>query len=128
MKKIILSLTILLFIFSCKKVKLPDSQSQALIGKWKYVNSSGGMIGIQENANRPEIEFTKYGKYKFKDKKLFTFNKKFEITIVNSIYTRLDVNAIKYSDNFIQSFLIRNDTLFLRDEAYDAFVYTYVRK
>jgi hypothetical protein len=129
MKTNILILTLLLFIISCKKVKLPDNQSELLIGKWKYVSSSGGMTGNQENANRPEIEYTKYGKYKYKDKKLFNFNNKFEIITINSIYTNKDVYAISYQKEGIsQSFLIRNDTLFLRDEATDSYSYTYTRK
>ncbi len=129
MNKVILTLTALIFIISCKKVKLPDNQSELLIGKWKYVSSSGGMTGKEENANRLEIEYTKYGKYKYKDNKLFNFSNKFEIVTVNSIYTNKDVYAISYFKNGItQSFLIRNDTLFLRDEATDSFGYVYVRK
>jgi len=129
MKTNILILTSLLFIISCKKVKLPDNQSELLIGKWQYVTSSGGMTGRQENAGRPEIEYTKYGKYKYKDKKLFNCNSKFEIVTINSIYTNKEVYAISYQREPIrQSFLIRNDTLFLRDEATDSYGYTYIRK
>lgn len=128
MKIVILILISFIFVISCKKIKLPDNQSELLIGKWKFVSSSGGMTGKQENTNQSEIEFTKYGKFKFKDKKLFTFNKNFEFKYVTSIYNHKEVTAIKYSDNFIQSFLIRNDTLFLNDEVYDGYCYTYIRK
>ncbi len=130
MKKIILVLTALLFFISCmKKVKLPDNQSELLIGTWKYVSSSGGMTGREENASRTEIEYTKYGKYKYKDKKKFNFKSKFEIIMINSIYTNKDVYAIRYhKEGISQSFLIRNDTLYLKDEATDSYSYTYVRK
>ena len=126
--KCIFIFAVVTFLFSCKKVNLPDDQSKQLIGKWKYVTSSGGFGGGEIHTDVTEVEYTKYGKCKRKDKKLFELNKKFKIELSRSIYSTEQVYVIKYDSGSWQSFKIVNDTLYLYDEVYDGYGYTFVRK
>lgn len=132
--KIIIALTILIvsaLMTGCKKIPVPDPNAKVIFGEWKYVNSSGGFTGGQTAGGFDSdtwIEFKETGKYQVHNNWRRIYSEKFKFQTKRSIYTGNDEPTIVYDKKTSQTFRVSGDTLFLFDQAYDAFGYTFVKK
>jgi len=119
-------------------------QSQAitkkLIGKWQWIESSGGMAGEIMNPKTEkyqiQIEYSKKGMFKqWKDDQL-EYSYKYQVKKGKSIFSQEADLIISYtpkpnskialiSDSFE---FIGKDTLMLKNECYDCFARLFVRK
>jgi hypothetical protein len=143
MKQVITIVLIALTLISptCKKVmKGTDPDQEKIIGKWQWLERSGGFVGKTTTPLKEgyaiRIEFDKNGIYhKYKndslvDRKQFSFSKQ------TSIRNQKDVSVISFIDDTLKfnesplpvsiSFQ-GNDTLMLNEEVHDGFEYVYVR-
>lgn len=120
-KTIIISTIIFLIVLtSCKKVKLPNSQTSELIGKWKVVSVTSGWGGTTASDGKTVIEFTKYGKCNVYHNSILKSRTKFSFVERKSIYSGELEYIIEYSNhNTAESFKITGNTLYLNAEAYD---------
>jgi hypothetical protein len=119
-----------LLVSACKKIDVPEQGLAQLFKEWKYVSSSGGYSGVQSNTafgSDSWVSYDSHGKYvrygsnkKVRDN--FSFQKHHSINSGKEDY------IIVYEDGLAQSFICRNDSLFLFDEAYDAFSYVFVKR
>ncbi|MFH0895819.1 MAG: hypothetical protein V2A54_15395 [Bacteroidota bacterium] len=140
--KIFLFLLIAVSFAACRKdVDVPDPSLEKLFGKWQLVGSCGGIGGASFFGNTEYwIELNRNGIFKGYDGNTLEEKREFNISIGHSIYTTNDAYLIKYhTTKFIhrkyhlekisQSIeFFGEDTLWLLDEAYDAYSYCYVRK
>lgn len=132
--KIIIVLTILIastFLTNCKKISVPDPNAKVIFGEWKYVSSSGGFSGGQTSGEFGKdswIEFKETGKYQVHNNWRRIHCEKFKFETKRSIYTGNDEPTITYDKKTAQTYKVSGDTLFLFDQAYDAFGYTFIKK
>jgi hypothetical protein len=130
-----------LIAFICAVFSL-SSQSvpKKLIGKWQWIESSGGMAGEilnpQTEKYEMQIEFTKKGRFtEWKDQKITTCLK-YVVKSGKSIHSKDPQPIITYipkpnskstlmSDSFE---FYGNDTLMLKNECYDCYARLFIRK
>lgn len=130
----LLTLTVItysVFQSACKKISIPEPNAKAIFGEWKYISSGGGFSGGQTSPSfGPDnwIEYLDNGKYQVYNKDKRIYKDKFKFVISRSIYSGVDETIIDYDSKTAQSFSVSNDTLFLFDQAYDAYIYTFVKK
>ncbi len=111
-----------------------------LIGKWQWIESSGGFAGQITNPKTEnfelQVDFTKKGIYnEWKDNKLVHCYK-FSITMGNSMLSSGPTSIISYKSkadpkaNIISdSFEFKGkDTLILKNECHDCYTRVFVRK
>ncbi len=129
MKNSILVL-IVLILTSCNN----DSEiakSNNLVGKWKWIESSGGINGRIENPTTTGksilIEFTD-STIKTYENGLLKAEEKFQIQSQNSIFGGQKEMIISGSNEFKQSYKIESDNLYLNDECYDCFQSKYTKQ
>jgi hypothetical protein len=125
--KILVALIIAIALLtSCRKIDTPNPEAKVIFGEWKYASGSGGWSGGQSDASFTDgtwVEYKASGKYKVyngSDKR--THTEKFEFE------TREGKTTITYKNKIRQRFRVSGDTLFLNDDAYDAYSYIFVRK
>lgn len=122
---------------------MPNQNIKRLFGKWRWLESSGGIGGVTINPVTESysltIEFTEKGIFKsFKNGKE-TDKCKFELSegpSIMGIQTDAIINYIDRSgflglhhDSWKQSAGFNgNDTLILYDEMYDGFIHSYIRQ
>lgn len=117
---IISAIIFLIVLSSCKKVKLPNSQTSELIGKWKVVSVTSGWGVTTESDGKTVIEFTKYGRCNIYHNSFLKSRTKFSFVERRSIYSGTLEYVIGYSNhNTAESFKITGNTLYLDAEAYD---------
>jgi hypothetical protein len=122
-----------LFAACATKAKAPGIAVTPLIGNWQWVQSSGGFAGKVENATESTVVklliFDKDGNVSQVENEKETLKDTYTIVRVKSIFTGNETDAVKYANSTkIQSFLIRNDSLFLSEECHDCYNHVYVRK
>jgi hypothetical protein len=114
--------------------------TKKLIGKWQWIESSGGMAGEIMNPKTEkyqiQIEYNKKGMFKqWKDDQL-EYSYKYQVKKGKSIFSQEADLIISYipkptskialiSDCFE---FIGNDTLMLKNECYDCYARLFVRK
>ena len=132
MKYFILLMTVctLCSVSSCNKEKMPTSDS--IVGEWRWVKSVGGIAGVtitpQSAGYNQRREFNADSTFKsFKNDSL-TIQGKFSI-VRNYKYSESEtVDVLKWGTAVDDSFVIRNDTLFINNIFIsDGFGSTYVR-
>ena len=107
-------LLIVLILTSCNN----DSEigkSNSLVGKWKWIESSGGIDG-----KSILIEFSD-STIKTYENGLLKAEEKFQIQSQNSIFGGQKEMIIIGSNKFRQSYKIESDNLYLNQECYDCF-------
>ena len=130
MKMKLLMITLLaLASLSCVK---ESSILNNLTGKWDWVSSTGGIAGItytpKSTGVKKVIEFTIDSVFRYYQKDTLTYETKYHILKSKSIYSQDSTFLISFDNHSIrQSYILKNDTLFLNDECYDCFGSTYVR-
>ena len=126
MRLVIIILSI--FLVACDSGIDPDSK---LLNRWQWVSSSGGFAGtVQTPSTTGEeitIEFSSKKYKKFVNGSL-TEDLRYKVKLEESIFSTEDEEIINYSNGWRQSYLIRNDTLFLSDQCYDCFGHIYIRE
>jgi hypothetical protein len=124
----IVFVAMVMIFFSCKKVALPDSNTQALIGRWKLVSVNKGWGGSTESDGKTTFEFTKHGKFYEYHNLLLKRTTSFSFTLRRSIYNNEDQYIIDYKKGTDQSFKVVGDKLYLNAEAFDGGGYVLTRK
>jgi hypothetical protein len=114
-------------LLSCESAVEPDSR---LLDSWQWVSSSGGFAGTMETpASTGEevmIEFTAKKFRKYVNGSL-TEELGYKVKLEESIYSTEPEEVINYSNGWRQSYLIKDDTLYLSDQCYDCYGYIYVK-
>ncbi|WP_310595055.1 hypothetical protein [Flavobacterium sp.] len=123
-------LLIVLILTSCNN----DSEiakSNNLVGKWKWIESSGGINGRIENPTTTGksilLEFTD-STIKTYENGLLKAEEKFQIQSQNSIFGGQREMIITGSNEFRQSYKIESDNLYLNDECTDCFQSKYIKQ
>ena len=128
MKNIIFTF-ILIALMGCSNSDESELKSQ-LIGKWKWVESSGGIDGRTETpastGNAVTLEFTSTTMKTFVNGNLES-EVNYEIQSGSSIKTTEKTDLIVYENGTIHSFLIEGNSLVLFEECYDCFQHNYLK-
>ena len=105
--------------------------SSQLIGKWKWIESSGGIDGRTETpestANAVIIEFTRATIKTYVDGNLES-EVNYEIQSGSSIRTTEKTDLIVYENGTIHSVWIEGNSLVLFEECYDCFQHNYLKE
>jgi hypothetical protein len=118
-----------IFLFCSIEVK---TQVKAeIIGKWVWVESSGGFAGgittPETTGNQITIEFTKSTYKKYINGKL-DIEMTYLIETGNSMRKSDKTDLIIYQNNKKQSLELKDNKLILYDECFDCFQTEYIRK
>lgn len=125
-----LTLILILIFNSCKKVVIPDASVKVVFGKWKYINSNGGIFGGQcwPTDKSIWIEFKENGHYKEHERGKLVHTEKFIFKQVDGVNGSRKY-VLQFDENRTQSFNVSGDTLFLSDYGWaDGCSYAFVRK
>jgi hypothetical protein len=135
MKKIliIIILSIGFVNFRCDNEQAdPEKNGNDLTGRWKWINSCGGITGgchtAASTGNRIVIEFTKDTIFRiFRNDKL-TAETSYALKHGKSIFSTDSANLIDRKNMLLLSFsFATRDTLLLNEECYDCYGSKYVR-
>jgi hypothetical protein len=128
-KNIIITL-ILLTLIGCKQKDNNELKSQ-LLGKWKWVESSGGIDGRTETPESTgydvTIEFTFSTMQKIVNGNLES-EINYQIKSGSSIRTTQNTDLIVYENGTKQSVELNGNFLVLFEECYDCFQHNYVKE
>lgn len=101
-----------------------------LVGKWKWIESSGGIDGRTETpestGNAVTIEFTNTTMKTFVNGNLES-EVNYNIKLGSSIRTAEKTDLIVYENGTIHSVLIEGNSLVLFEECYDCFQHNYLK-
>ncbi len=117
----------------CKEAKT-EIDNAPLIDQWRLVQISGGIEGKTTNPdayNTTILEFTKEGNYIETKNGQTQRQGKYSVSKGQSIYTHQRASLIKFEGSSTVSsfnFNTKRDSLYLNDEVYDGFTYSYVRQ
>ncbi|MEN8125873.1 MAG: hypothetical protein ABFR32_12180 [Bacteroidota bacterium] len=102
-----------------------------LVGKWKWIESSGGIMGVTYNPENTgkeiTIEFTSNTKKSYINGVL-EYQTTYYLEKGESIFSTEKVDLINFENGFKQSIEINNNNLILSDEVYDGFWHEYKRE
>ena len=128
--KIIILTFILITLIGCSQDEDINLKSQ-LLGKWKWVESSGGIDGRTETpestGNAVTIEFTISTMKKFVNGNLES-EVNYEIQSGPSIRTTQNTDLVVYENGMKQSMELNGNFLVLFEECYDCFQHNYLKK
>jgi len=129
MKNIIFTF-LLISLIGCLQEDNKNLTSQ-LTGKWKWIESSGGIDGRTETpegtGDAVTIEFTLTTMKKFVNGNLES-EVNYEIQSGPSIRTTEDTNLIVFETGIIQSVELNENYLVLYEECYDCFQHNYIKE
>ena len=136
MKNLIIFTIFLAFAISCSQKINPSGAPSEIYGNWQWVSSSGGYapktITPATEGYQKSISFTSTGNYSEQQSNGQSKNATFTITRGKSIYNKDSARIILFDGlgdrHQKQSFEVRGDTLLLRDECFDCFSHTYIKK
>lgn len=124
-----------LVIIGCKKEpEIQEYDVHQLYGKWELKIQSGGFFGINIDYDTIEdtesLEFTANGISRLYRNEELILQRNYIIVRGKSMYTQDSLYKIQYEQDLaLVSFEFgTNDTLFLGEECYDCYTYTYIRK
>jgi len=118
---------ILIALIGCSQNDNSNLSSQ-LIGKWKWIESSGGIDGRTESTgNAVTIEFTVSTMRKFVNGNLES-EVNYEIQSGPSIRTTHNTDLIVYETGMTQSVELNGNYLVLFEECYDCFQHNYIKE
>ncbi|MGL2993119.1 hypothetical protein [Flavobacterium sp. TSSA_36] len=131
MKNLILVL-VTIFLISCNNDREIE-KSKSIVGKWKWIESSGGIDGRIENpittGRSIVLEFTE-STIKTYENGLLTSEGNYQIQLQNSILGGQREMIIITTDpkQFKRSYEIVTNNLYLRDECFDCFQSKYIKQ
>jgi hypothetical protein len=125
MRKLVI---LFLALSACDPGIKPDAE---LLSEWQWVSSGGGFAGqVLTPASTGEeitVEFTAKKFFKYVNGQL-TEEFRYTIKLEESIFSTEPQEIINYSNGWRQSYLIKDDTLYLSDQCYDCFGHVYVKR
>ena len=122
----------LLGLMGCSK-DTTDTLSSDLTGTWEWVHTTGGIAGVNQTPASVgytyRVTYTKEGHYLQYDKDgKLQYDYLYETSRSTSIMDNKEHNMLTLNASTTFSYEVRNDSLFLNQEAYDGFNVTFVRK
>ncbi|NWJ50349.1 MAG: hypothetical protein HXX14_05750 [Bacteroidetes bacterium] len=134
MKSVFHVIIIALFgIMGCTKTTDENTASADLIGNWQWVKTSGGIAGTIQTPTTLGytymVTYTKEGRFLQydKDNKL-AYDESYVVSRATSILDNKERDMVTLDAATTFSFEIRNDSLFLYQEAYDGSNVTFIKK
>jgi len=130
----ILVSVLMLSVFGCQKKEVSTkSTGTGLVGKWGWVGTIGGIarahLTQQSLGYTYWIAFTNDSMYQVYDNNdHLTSSNRFTVFNAISIFTTHLHQMMKADNIFRSSFEVRNDSLFMSEEAADGFDYVFIRK
>jgi len=121
----------MLLFAACKKISTPNDESKKLFGSWSYSHDTGGFTGSGGSTKYNEdswIEFTERGYFKVYEGSEKESQKRYRIKMKESIYSKEKRQAIVYLNGDYEIFKVEDDKLFISDNHYDGYSYTFSRK
>lgn len=135
MKNAILKISILtLFLatfLSCKKISAPNEEAKKIFGTWFYDSNTGGFSGNGGSTRftyNSYVTFTEKGYFKMDSGTQAEKQRRFTIEMKETIHDSVQRPALVYKDGNYETYVITNDTLYLFDEAYDGYIYRFIKK
>lgn len=128
MKKITYLLLLLFSIISCS-THMNDNENNTIIGKWNWVESSGGIAGItttpQSSGKSIQLEISNTKVKKYVDG-ILVLESSYSIQTGTSIFGG-EKKLIIYDNDSKQSFTRTGNQLILNDECYDCYFNRYIK-
>ncbi|NGY38519.1 hypothetical protein FQU23_013490 [Flavobacterium sp. XN-5] len=129
MRKITCLILVLFSIISCSS-ESSSTKNNSIIGKWNWVESSGGIDGRTETPKSTgktiQLEISNSKIKKYVDEALVS-ETAYTIQTGTSIFGG-EKKLIVYENDWKQSFSRADNQLFLNDECYDCFQNKYVKE
>jgi hypothetical protein len=127
--KILAILISLTFLLGCDKFKKEPASNKAIIGIWKFKESSGGFSGTGNTVfnDKYVLEYTKSGTYFEYEGKVNRRKTQFKFKNDQNLLNGTSGAIIIYESKTKQSFRVSNDTLYLFDEVNDGFNYIFIK-
>ena len=129
MKKTTYLLLLLFSIISCS-THMNDNENNTIIGKWTWVESSGGIAGItttpQSSGKSIQLEISNTKVKKYVDG-ILVLESSYSIQTGTSIFGG-EKKLIIYDNDSKQSFTRTDNQLILNDECYDCYFNSYVKE
>lgn len=122
---------VIVTLISCKKIEIEDPREREIFGEWNYLSSSGGFSGGQSSGqfeNGSWIIYKDHGKYIVHKSNGKTDREKFDFEKKHNRHSGKDESIINYKYKISQAFKRSGDTLFLYDQASDAFSYIFIKR
>jgi hypothetical protein len=132
MKSVFCVISVLAILMGCTK-NTTDITPADLVGTWEWVKTSGGIAGSTQTPQTLgytyRVTYTKDGRYLQydKDNKL-AYDESYVISRATSMLDNKERDMVTLDASTTFSFEIRNDSLFLYQEAYDGNNVTFVKK
>ncbi len=130
MRRLFLVFAFIGILSSCSKDEATPIKTE-IIGKWNWVQSSGGIGGDtstpETTGNQITIEFTESVYKKYINGNLDT-EMPYKVETGNSIWKEEKTDIIIYEDDWKQSIELKNNKLILSDECFDCYQNEYIRK
>jgi len=125
---------LMISVFGCRKEDVNKNNiSTRLIGKWEWVSTTGGIAGVHQTPQKLGytywIAFTNDSLYQLFDKNnILTSSNQYTVFNDVSIFTS-HLHQMMKADNLLRSsFEVRNDSLFINQEAMDGFDAVFIRE
>ena len=129
MKKVLLFIIFFFILSGSCKNDHNFISSSSLLGEWSWVSSCGGIAGkcyTPTPGRKARIGFTADSMYYVYRNDTFNTSSRFHTQTY--LFNKYPTNVITYDfPPFQQTYLIRNDTLFLNDPCCDLYAHTYTR-
>ncbi len=121
----------ILTLTGCKKISVPNENARKIFGKWDYESNSGGFSGAGGSTKYCDdcwIEITDLGKFNVFEGSDQISTKNFTIEMKESIISVDPLPALVYQDGVYETYRFFGDTLLLREEHSDGYLYVFVKK
>jgi len=115
---------------AAQKKTIIEPKFSPLLGKWKFIESSGGFTGIGAGwsvDNNIIIEFRKNGVFLHYEKGRIRQKDRYRINERRSRLTEELIHVIDFDVNMDQIFEVKRDTLFLQDDVQDGFNFVFIK-
>jgi hypothetical protein len=120
-----------LTILSCAQQLSSKEPVKAIVGKWRFVSSSGGFSGKGVDwkaSDKILAEYKKNGNYKLTSSGKLKKQDHFSISKGRGIRSGEQTELLHFKNSIEQEFHIKGDTLFLDENVHDGFSYIFIRK
>lgn len=131
MKQFTLLAILLTSILSCKKITAPNEEAKKIFGSWFYDTNFGGFTGNGGSTRftvNSYVTFTEKGYFKMDSGTQSEKQRRFTIEMKETIHDSVPRPALVYKDGNFETYEVTNDTLYLYDEAYDGYIYRFIKK
>ena len=110
-----------------------NDETSKIIGTWEWVSSTGGIAGVIHTpittGDSIQVVFTASGVYQRIVNGVTEIDAPYSIEKGSTIYSTEMGDIMHYTgETIVNSLVTSSDTLLLREECFDCFIHTYVKR